>query len=275
MNEPMSNNIDYFIVCHDQTIIDNLISKDIKLILPNARFLLVGNQDSSHTADIIVCRQLDSNLEKYPYLCSFTAWYTLAKNNISKKESLCLLEYDVDLSDQFYTYHENIITNHINNQTTIAYSHTLTDHYVFYKSTPWLEIALKYTYDISLKHFVHEIKNQHPVWPTSTNMCMTKQTLERFVEWFLPMTFLFREDPLGSYVHERAFFIFCILNNIQIKYVKNSILSHNQQTSHQNIDIYGQVLDKYKTKALTQDMISEYDKVYEEAYRISLINCSK
>ena len=265
----MLDHIDYYIVCH------NLLSKGMKLILPNVRFLLVGNQDSSHTTDIVVCRQLDSNLEKYPYLCSFTAWYALAKNNISKKEALCLLEYDVDLSDQFYTYHENTIANHINNQTVIAYSYTLTDHYVFYKSTPWLEIALSETYHINLNEFVQDIKNQHPVWPTTTNMCMTKQTLERFVEWFLPMTHIFREDRLGSYVHERAFFVFCILNNIEIKYVKNPVLSHHQQKSHQNLDIYGKVLDMYKTTVLTQDMISDYDKIYEEAYQISLINCSK
>jgi hypothetical protein len=106
-------------------------------------------------------------------------------------------------------------------------------------------------------------------------MSISKQTLEKFVEWFLPMTDLFRADPLGSYVHERAFFIFCILNNIQIKYIKNPILKHNQETSHKNLDIYGKVLNQYNTQNLTSDMIAYYDKVYEEAYKISQLNCLK
>jgi hypothetical protein len=268
----MLDHIDYFIVCHDQNIILQRMQQDA----PNYRYLFVGHSNNTKLNNqTIICKHLKQNIEGYPNLCSFTAWYALARNNISIKNQICLLEYDAKLTDRFYRYHENTVTNYINDQTIIAYSYTLTDHYVFYKSTPWLELSLMDTYGINLNDFIQDIKNQHPVWPTTTNMCMTKQTLERFVEWFLPMTILFREDPLGSYVHERAFFVFCILNNIEIKYIKNPVLSHNQQKSHQNLDIYGKVLDMYKTTVLTQDMISNYDRIYDEAYQISLINCSK
>jgi hypothetical protein len=272
------NTIDYFIVCHDQDILLRSIQENKFSKLPDHTFLFVGNRSANlieHIPNVIICNKLKHNIENYPKLCSFTAWYAVSKNLLSKNKKLCLLEYDVNLSDEFYAYHEKEIFDHINDQTVVAYFYTLTDHYVFYKSTPYLEIALKKIYGINLNNFVQKVKDQYPLWPTTTNMCMSKNVLDQFVDWFLPMTDLFREDPLGAYVHERAFFVFCVLNNIQIKYVKSPILSHNQQTSHQNLDVYGKVLDRYKTTILSQDMISDYDKIYEEAYRISLINCSK
>jgi hypothetical protein len=268
--------MEYFMVCHDQEIIIKHISDNNH---NNFHYMFVGNKNSDKLNNtdnkITICHELPKNLEQYPNLCSFTAWYAISKNYFSKNKKICLLEYDVNLSDQFYAYHEKEVCNHIDDQTVVAYFYTLTDHYVFYKSTPYLEIALKKIYDIDLNSFVQKFKSQYPLWPNTTNMCMSKNTLDKFVDWFLPMTDLFKEDPLGSYVHERAFFIFCVINNIEIKYVKSPILSHNQQASHQNFDVYGKVLNMYKTTVLNQDMISDYDEIYEEAYRISLINCSK
>jgi hypothetical protein len=268
--------MEYFMVCHDQEIILERIADNNH---NNLHHVFVGNKNSDQLRNIdnkiTICHELPKNLEQYPNLCSFTAWYALSKNQFSKNQKLCLLEYDVNLTDQFYTYHEKEISYYIDDQTVVAYFYTLTDHYVFYKSTPYLEIALKKTYDIDLNSFVQKVRDRYPLWPTTTNMCMSKNVLDKFVDWFLPMADIFKEEPLGAYVHERAFFVFCVLNNIEIKYVKSPILSHNQQVSHQNLDVYGKVLNMYKTTVLTQDMISDYDKIYEEAYLISLINCSK
>ena len=55
--------------------------------------------------------------------------------------------------------------------------------------------------------------------------------LARFVDWFLPVTEVFRHDPMGSHVHERAIPVFCLLNQIEDRYVPG-VLEHEQVASH-------------------------------------------
>ena len=236
--------LDYFIVCHDQNIILDQLSK-ISNIPTNCKFLFVGNgptdQLKPYDSQSIICRNLENNIEKYPYLCSFTAWYSVSKNGLSKSNNITLIEYDTKIkSNNLFHYKLN------DNNQIICYSITLFDHYVFYKSTPWLEISLKQVYNIDLKEFVEEYKNQYKFWPTSTNITLSKDILNKFVDWFLPMTEIFRHDTLGAYVHERAFSIFCILNNINIRY-SDTAIEHNQATSHKISDLYGSFLKNKRT----------------------------
>lgn len=213
---------------------------------------------------VLVCRDLPFNLEQYPYLCSFTAWYAVAKNNLAKSNNITLIEYDTTIKSNNLFYHK---LNH--DSQIICYSITLFDHYVFYKSTPWLEISLKKIYGIDLKQFVKDHKDQHKFWPTTTNITLSKDTLNRFVDWFLPMTEIFRDCPLGAYVHERAFFIFCVLNKIQIVYSQNT-MNHNQAVSHKIIDFYGSFLASKNSMELKKSMIPEYDKLYNDLFRSCL-----
>jgi hypothetical protein len=165
----------------------------------------------------------------------------------------------------------NLHTNNIQNNETITYSRTLLDHYVFYKSTPWLEISLKEVYDINLATFIQTHKNLYKYWPTTTNVALSIDILERFVDWFLPMADIFKDYSLGSYVHERAFFVFCVLNNIKITF-RDSTLYHNQLRSHQSNDIYGQFLETKNTKILHPSMIPEYDRLYSLHFEQCLKN---
>jgi len=95
----MENNIDYFIICHNQEIIIDQLSKNIAQKLPNCKFLLVGDgatdQIKQYDSQVIICRDLSDNLEEHPYLCSFTAWYAVVKNGLYQNNNICLLEYDI------------------------------------------------------------------------------------------------------------------------------------------------------------------------------------
>jgi hypothetical protein len=250
----ITQNINYYTICHDQDIINR--SK----ISHNQKWLFVGsgNKENLKDSSVIICRDLEKNIEEYPYLCSFTAWYAVAKNNLAKSNNITLIEYDTTIKSS------NLVHYQLNDENqVICYSITLFDHYVFYKSTPWLEISLKQIYGIDLKQFVKDHKDEYKFWPTTTNITLSKDILNRFVDWFLPMTEIFRHDPLGAYVHERAFFIFCVLNKIEIAYSQNAI-SHDQAASHKILDLYGSFLKNKNTTIFHNSMIEEYSLLYDQ-----------
>ena len=254
--------ISYFICVHDLELI-NTFNHSLK----NLQYLIVGNHYLKNNSDTdkVICNTLKHNIEDQKYLCSYTGWYAVAKNKLYKHNTVCLLEYDTVLLSNFHTTNTEIIRQQYNTQYIISYSNTITDHYVFYKSTPWLEISLKKIHNIDLYNFVLQYKDQFPLWPTTTNTTLPVQVLEAFIEWFHPMTNLFKHDPLGAYVHERAFFIFCVLHNITIIYNDKTHVIHQQSQSHKIQDIYGQILEKYNTSRLDSHMISEYDKTYNNS----------
>ena len=253
--------INYFVCIHNTKLLNMYNHKSI--IQP--QYLLLGNNDThEENESTIVCNQLTDNIENFPYLCSYTGWYAVSKNKLCDQNIVSLLEYDTLLSNNFYISNKEIINKQKNNQYIIAYSKTSTNHYVFYKSTPWLEIALKQTHDIDLISFVNKYHQTYPFWPTTTNITMPRIVLAQFIDWFQPMCKVFRHHPMGAYVHERAFFIYCVLHNINIIYDTN-ILEHKQLSSHGIKDIYGSFLEKHQTRDLTPDLLKKYDYEYETA----------
>lgn len=256
--------IDYFIVCHNKDYIKKILNN---IFFKDFQFLYVGNKKIEKLDRVIICNKLSNNLEKFPYLCSYTAWYAIAKNKINKNDYVCLLEYDNLFSKDFF----NKNLKSIKKKNVISYSQTIIDHYVFYKSTPWLEISLKKIYNIDLMDFVNQYKEEFPFWSTTTNKTLHMDVLKEFVDWYEPLNITFRKYPMGAYVHERAFFIFCVLKNIKINYLKD-ILFHKQSSSHNIQDVYGKVLNFYKTPSITEEIKKQYDIIYnEELYNSKLL----
>jgi hypothetical protein len=249
--------IDYFVIGHNPKLYADK---------PNFayRFLQVG-MGANDNSKAIVCHKLHNNIEQYPNLCSFTGWYAIANNNLCDQDSVCLLEYDTIAHPNIHANNIKLLTENKSN-TIIAYSNTLTNHYVFTKSTPWLELSLKKIHNIDLDRFVHEYGPKFPLWPTTTNMTLSMGILKHFVDWFKPMTDLFKYDPLGAYVHERAFFVFCVLHNLNIIFALN-LVQHKQKRSHNINDIYGSFLKSKNTNYLSDHMKYEYDILYNNTLR--------
>jgi hypothetical protein len=252
-------NVEYFIIGHDVNLLDYSWNS------LKHTFLKVGKYNNDrNNKNSIMCCNLKENIEDFPYLCSFTGWYALSKNKISTKEYLGIFEYDSQISNNFDNINNLVVNQHTNTPLVIGYNYTKTNHYVFTKSTPWLELSLKKIYNIDLNKFINKYNNQYPNWLTSTSFTMHKSVLDDFVEWFLPMTLVFRTFPLGAYVHERAFFIFCVLHNIDMHYVPSAVC-HKQQCSHNIQDIYGRYLKDNNTTQLMESMQSGYEKIYNRA----------
>lgn len=256
----MKSIIDYFIIGHNTEV----LSDSMNWPLPNTNLLLVGNSHNQEK-NCIVSKFLDNNIEDSYNLCSYTGWHSIAKNRLGDHNYICLLEYDIKLNNNFHKYTHTTITNTSHKNFVIAYSSTTFDHYVFYKSTPWLEIFLSHIYQIDIMQFVEDHRHKYKIWPTTTNLTLPRHILNNFIDWFSPFVCLSRNHPLSAYVHERAFFIYCILHNIDIIYLPN-ILQHKQLQSHKINDIYGQFMTNKKADFFSNDMIEEYDAVYLDQY---------
>jgi len=226
----VNEGIDYFIICHDQNIIIDYLKKNKFAVLPNYRFVFVGNKPTNlidGIKNVIICNRLEFNIENYPKLCSFTAWYAVSKNGLSKKKYCCLLEYDIDLSQDFHRKNLEAISS----ADVCSYFIELIDDPVFSKSTPWLEIFFK-TNSINISK-IYEEKFCY----CTTNFILRNDILEKFNNWFYEIASMFKNDDLGSYMHERMINIYCILNGIKIEYIKNQ-LKHLQLCSHKKQDLY-------------------------------------
>jgi hypothetical protein len=225
-----SEGIDYFVVCHDQDIIIDSLQKNKFSALTNYKFMFVGNKPTNlidGIKNVIICNSLEFNIENYPKLCSFTAWYAVSKNNLSKKKYCCLLEYDVELSQDFHEKNLNAISN----ADVCSYSIELIDDPIFSKSTPWLDVFFK-KYNINTSKIYEE-----KFWHCTTNFIVRNDILEKFNNWFYEIASMFKDCDLGSYMHERMINVYCILNEIKIEYIKNK-LKHFQLCSHKKEDIH-------------------------------------
>lgn len=222
--------IDYFIVCHDQNIILDSLEKRKFSVLPNYKFMFVGNKPTNLIDDVenvIVCSRLKHNIENYPKLCSFTAWYAVSNNGLSKEKHCCLLEYDVEL---FQDFHEKNL-NSILNADICAYFREPINDPMFSKSTPWLDIFFR-THNINTSEIYKE-----KFWYCTTNFTLSNDLLKDFNSWFYEIASMFKECDLGSYMHERMINVYSILNKIKIEYIEDK-LKHFQMCSHKKEDLY-------------------------------------
>lgn len=264
--------IDYFIVCHDQNIILEDIKSDKYKGLPSHRFLFVGNQETNlieKLENVIVCRNLPGNIEQHPHLCSFTAWYCVSKNNLANQEYVCLLEYDVDIKSDF---HQKNIESLQTKQEIYGYLQAPLFNPMFTRSTPWLDIFSLQKYKVRIQDLLNEHCYGQQIWNATTNCLIQSRCLYHFVDWFYNICFLFKDDILGSYAHERMIFLYSALVLKKGANIIHDVLEHKQLCSYGKKDLY------YETEAVYEEKLRECawlvpvdhdfdDEFYSETYK--------
>lgn len=225
--------LEVFIVCHDQNIIiknecDNKFN-DLKCY----RYLFVGNGSINlieKHPKVIICRNLKENIEEYKYLVSFTAWYALAKNNLIRTKYVSVLEYDIHLSPDFYEKNLGALqrTNGIIGYVVYPLLGPL-----YFAATPWLQSSLMQVYNINVEQVIKEYvqTTQKNAWTSTTNHSMPASIFLEFVDWFMPLTESFKNESLGAHVHERSLKVFTIIKEYKNCYIP-SVLIHTQEKSH-------------------------------------------
>jgi len=235
-----NTNVLVILVCHNMEIINSIFSNSIN---NNFHILFVGNNDISdefaNHPRITIARNLENNIENDKDLLTFTAWYAIVKNNLFTEYTyLCILEYDVKLEPHFET--QLVKTCNLNNYDIISF----------------LKIHNCFKLDIKeniIKYFL--AKKGLPInfpnlWFPTTNHCLKRCHLEKFVDWYYPDCLEIKKlDPSNiSWYHERLFNIFVFLNSFQTFFLENCLFhqmlnSHKYMHSIYNID--NNLIDHY------------------------------
>jgi hypothetical protein len=97
-----------FIFAHSREII---VEDNGKLdILPNAKYVLLGQADPEGLEDIIVARDLPNNIEHIDKACAYSGWVALVNNNyIDNEDFVYLFEYDTEVSPSILGIKDEIV----------------------------------------------------------------------------------------------------------------------------------------------------------------------
>jgi hypothetical protein len=232
MNPP-EREIETFVSVHDQELVLSCEHEARFARLPHYRYLFVGPRDVSRLKkldNVIVARELPNNIEAHVNLLSFTAWYAVAKNGLARAPWVTMLEYDVRLAPDFS---RRTLSSLRFGRRVIGYVAFPLSHPMYLHATPWLIPALRTAHGIDVPQMVRKHLDAGGVdqWTATTNVSLLTSDLEAFVEWFTPASLVFRHDPLGAHVHERALPVFCILKGFE-NLLLPDVLEHEQKRSH-------------------------------------------
>ncbi len=207
-------------VCHSTETVLKCIQK-----YPHSSILFVSqndlNIDLKLYKNVIVARDLIDNIEHYPNLLSFTAWYAISKNKLfNDKDYLCILEYDVELDNELLKKIDISIKN--SDPNCISFIRNLD--------------GFKFEADIQLEIIDLFTNHKYPfkeTWYPTTNHCLKRSLLDDFVKWYYPkcMNILLNRDLNQiPWYHERIFNVYLYFNISKRIYLEG--LKHIQNNSH-------------------------------------------
>jgi hypothetical protein len=230
-----------FIIVHDQDILLKLEERGTFKVLDNYKWLFVGQGIYSKICgldNVIICRDLPVNIEKYSNLLVFTAWYAIINNSLldSDTEYINLFEYDIEIKPELLPE----INNHfeVGNQI-VGHQPLPFKHFEFLGNYKWLNglriVLLKHKKeDILLRLLSYGFFAKAELfWNTTTNVSVTKPILKELVGFFdEKMLYEMNQDPYIGHGIERFITYFGMKNKYKISTVKPGLLIHYQADSH-------------------------------------------
>jgi len=212
-------------ICHSEELVKKLYNT-----YENPTILFVGSNSLDQTVypDVIIVRDLQDNIEYEKSLLTFTAWYAIIKNDLFKDdEHLCLLEYDVKLSENF-------------KETLSSLKHL--DVISFIKGFE-AEYKNDINTDILYKFIISKGEKLYNItdWYSTTNHCIKRTILKDFVDWYYPDYLQIKNahSKKLAFYHERLFYYYIQLKNLKNVYMEG--LEHFQSNSH---GYYGLTLEE-------------------------------
>ena len=229
-----SDDLEVFIVAHDEDIVLAAEREGRFSCLPRYRYVFVGPRSCDRIRldqRVIVARELSDNIEQYnATLVAFTAWYAIARNDVTAARFVSLLEYDADVRPDFHRATLDALSRE---DGIVGYVGFPVSHPMFLHATPLLARAIRHVYHVDVEDLVeHYLHSGAPDrWTATSNASMSLATLRDFVRWFEPTTSVFRHEAAAVHVHERAVFFYCLLRGLQNTLVPD-VLEHRQERSH-------------------------------------------
>lgn len=235
----INNDIETFIFIHNQDIILDFIKNEKFKKINNLKYIFLGKGEIDKIKDLpnlIICRDLEYNIEQYPYLTSFSGWYALWKNKLYSKKYLNLFEYDINLS---YDFVEKI-SSFDDNTNIIGYVPLNINDTAYINVDIWsllLLNSIKKNYNIDVKDYLKNNLPSNFYCSMTSNHTFKSDIFESYMNWIIPMLDDFKEDKYSGHMAERSISLFYILNKIDNVKLIDNLLKHFQFNSHGNQNI--------------------------------------
>ena len=226
------DNIDTFIVVHDQNIVLEFENSEKYKNIKNLTYLFVGDKSYDkikNLNNLIICRNLHDNIESFPNINAFTAWYTIWKNNLCSKKYLNIFEYDTNFSDKLFKV---LSKNGESGYDMIRYVPMSTDNFHFINNPNWVDNIFKGIFEVYKIDLRKQIENNRlPVWTTTSNTSFRYSVFKQYMDWFSPLLPYLLNDPNAGHAHERSITFFSYMNKKKI-IPTNGLIEHLQMNSH-------------------------------------------
>lgn len=222
----MSEKFLTFVMCHDQNIIFDSVNNE--LYKDNVKFLFLGKGEVDKIKsfdDVIICRDLEFNIEEYKNCLQYCAWYAVLKNNLlGDHEYVRFIDYDIDINNKIS------VTKDV--KGTIAYDW----EYYFYTGFGDSEKFQNHVKEISNKTIfelieTHQTNFGQTKWFSSIDTIMKRQFYFDFMMWFDGLYEKYKNEYYFGMHFERYLTIYCLIKNVDYE-ISFGETTHKQLKSH-------------------------------------------
>jgi hypothetical protein len=204
-------------VCHSQESTDKILREQPAEV--DVMFVGMGSVEPGPR--IIICRDLEDNIEHEPKLLTFTAWYAIIKNNLYKEYSyVCIFEYDATTTAEFIG---DVVQRCKEGEFDVISFFTNTGAFL---GDVQLDIM-----DYIRGTLGVEYEYSRP-WNHSSNHCIRRAVLQEFVEWYCQQYPYIKERDSKqlSWYHERLFAMYTYTMGLKQTTIHGA--SHVSASSH-------------------------------------------
>jgi hypothetical protein len=241
--------IQTFIFVHDQNIILDFKKNNKFKSLENLKYVFLGSRDTDkvkNMEDVIICRELEHNIEDYPNLTSFSGWYALWKNKLYEPGYLNLFEYDINLSEDFF---KKLKSNVLKNVNVVGYIPFTPFEYNYLGHKPWSEelvTSIEKNYKINSIQYLNTL-DRNTVCSMTSNHTLKSEIFEDYINWVNPMIDDIKVSYYSGHQIERSISLYYLLNKIERVEIIVDVLHHFQFDSHKTQEIdQNKFINQYK-----------------------------
>jgi len=228
----INKKIQTFITVHDQNIIIDFEDIGKFNSFPNLKYILVGNGPYNlveNKTNVLISRNF-KNIEDFPNLCSYTAWYTLWKNNLIDADYVNLFEYDINLLTDCNTIIETIKQS---NSKHIGYFPLSINNRCYVETNQYVNYiipAIQKHYNVDILNVISKLDLKYQ-WVSTSNNTFEVKTFYNYMEWFHCMFEDIKNNQYAGHEHERSVSFFCFINDIKTDFFEG-LIKHYELNSH-------------------------------------------
>lgn len=239
-----------FIVIHDQDILLDSIKYHKYDSIDNLTFLFVGSGDVSKVKerkDVIICRDLEHNIEQYKNLTSYTAWYAVWKNNLyDDVDYITFLEYDCVLHKNYFQKLKKTLDQN-QNIDIVGYSQINIHNPLFIGENRYcleLKQKLEEVYKIDIQKYIQKYPLNKKCSIVS-NKTIRKKYFIDYMNWSIPIVNQIKILENAGHLVERLITCYYLLNDLNHAFLYSAVVNLEGNLSTYSVDGGYKCLDYY------------------------------